>query len=96
MPVISPTAQLLKTLYPVSSRFLPHDLEGVDVYDLSGFLRDKPETCLDRPFLADLAAIEYARYNPVSDSCTGWRGGARTGGQSGLGACACASGSEDC
>lgn len=62
MPVISPTAQLLITFYPVSSCFFPHDLEGVDVHDLSGFFRDNPEICCEYPFLADLAAIEYARY----------------------------------
>ncbi|MDP3694664.1 MAG: hypothetical protein Q8R42_00960, partial [Desulfocapsaceae bacterium] len=74
MSVASPNAQLLRTLYPVSSCFLSHDLEGVDPHDLSGFLRDKPETCRERPFLVDLAAIEYARYvlsaRSVPDSVT--------------------------
>ena len=62
MSVVSSKVQLLKTLYPVSSRFLPHDIEGVDLHDLSGFLRDNPEICLESPFLVDLAAIEYARH----------------------------------
>lgn len=89
MSGLSPTAQLLETIYPVSSRFLPHDLEDVNVHDLFGFFRDNPETCFEYPFLADLAAIEYARYITVSDICATWRDGARSGGQSGLGACAC-------
>ena len=62
MSVVSPNAQLLKTLYPVSSRLLPQDLEGADIHNLSGFFRDKPEACLEHPFLVDLAAIEYARH----------------------------------
>ena len=62
MPVVSPNAQLLKTLYPISSCFLHQDLEGVDLQDLSDFFRDRPETCLERPFLIDLAAIEYAKH----------------------------------
>ena len=72
--VVSPNAQLLKALYPVSSCFLRHDLAGIDLHDLSVFFRDKPETCRERPFLVDLAAIEYARYvlstRSVPDSVT--------------------------
>lgn len=62
MPVNSPNAQSLKKIYPVSSRFLSPDLELDDIRDLSTLIRDRPEICLECPFLADLAAIEYARH----------------------------------
>ncbi|MDD3813181.1 MAG: thio(seleno)oxazole modification radical SAM maturase SbtM [Desulfocapsaceae bacterium] len=62
MPVISHQLPPLKTLYPITSRFLVHD-PGFDTpHDLSGFIRARPEICPEYPFLADLAAVEYAQY----------------------------------
>jgi selenobiotic family peptide radical SAM maturase len=62
MPVIFSNAQLLNSIYPVSSRFLSHDLEVDSIHDLSGCIRDNQEICSEHPFLADLAALEYTRY----------------------------------
>ncbi|MBU0664729.1 MAG: selenobiotic family peptide radical SAM maturase [Proteobacteria bacterium] len=52
----------LSTLYPITSRFLPPDLGFDTPHDLSGFIRNRSEICPEYPFLADLAAIEYAQY----------------------------------
>ncbi|MFH2121988.1 MAG: thio(seleno)oxazole modification radical SAM maturase SbtM [Pseudomonadota bacterium] len=63
MPVIFSQLPSLHALYPVTSRFLSHD-PGFDSHqDLSGYIRSRPEICAEFPFLADLAAIEYARYS---------------------------------
>jgi selenobiotic family peptide radical SAM maturase len=56
--------QLLSTVYPVSSRFLPPDLEISNIHnhihDLAWLLRDNPGLNREHPFLADLASLEYA------------------------------------
>lgn len=63
MPLISSKLPSLNTLYPITSRFLSHD-PGFDTHhDLSGFIRARPESYPEFPFLADLAALEYAHYS---------------------------------
>ena len=51
--------------------FLASALELDNIHGLSAFIRDKPEVSPACPFLADLAAIEYARHivlaTPASD-----------------------------
>ncbi len=56
------TAQYRNSVYPVSSRFLSLDSVLDADSDLPDLLRARPELCPDYPFLADLAAIERARY----------------------------------
>jgi len=56
------TAQHLNSVYPVSSRFLSLDSALDADSGLPDLLRARPELCPDFPFLADLAAIERARY----------------------------------
>lgn len=68
MPVTSLNARKLNTIYPVSSRLLPQDLELDTLHDLSALIRDKPEICPEYPFLSDLAALEYAQYHLFSKS----------------------------
>jgi len=60
MPAISPHAQLLQAVYPVSSRFLPSGFELDNRSELPELLRQRPEIYPEYPFLADLATLEYA------------------------------------
>jgi selenobiotic family peptide radical SAM maturase len=65
------TAQSLALVYPLSCRFLSclSELEGID--NLPDLLRGRPDLCPDYPFLADLAAIERARYLVASAPASG-------------------------
>ena len=68
MPVNSSNTQLLKIIHPVSSRFLSAELDLENIHGLSAYIRDKPELCLEHPYLADVAAIEAARHILLASS----------------------------
>lgn len=54
---------LLQTVYPVISTLLPPGLSDTEPAELPRLLKKRPDLCRDKPFLADLAAVELAAYH---------------------------------
>ncbi|NOQ46825.1 MAG: hypothetical protein GQ559_09170, partial [Desulfobulbaceae bacterium] len=60
--MVNQASPSLNIVYPICSRLLPGDIEYIDPMELPEFLAGHPGHQSGHAFLADLAAIERARY----------------------------------
>lgn len=60
--MLSTADQYLQSVYPVTCSLLTVHCEVAALEDLPALIRNTSSLCSGRPYLADLAAIEFARY----------------------------------